>query len=350
MVGTVSSNNCVRRQRIVARIPERWWRILGGAVDFADPHRDLKSGANTFDDVHADDLRAQRAQPSLLTVWVVSGAHRFGRLAVATIRLANGTQYMGCAPGIGSQVLGCRSHRALTGVSIPASTRPAAAWALGGAELAHQHRPNSAGSDSATVESPDRDRIFSPARYLQAGVSPPTSRSNLFDIVRISASFALVDHRRGSAATTPGAGGSAERDATLSTYAINVNPNADPAQFTCASRSTALGLSITSSGNVVVAVIKTCWASYVAVRASNVQAQMIGLPDSIDHRLRHAVQFTTPTGRRRDRTVAYRGALALDHRLDLDRNADQPGGRLGETNDPGQDRRSVAYRSPRPDA
>jgi hypothetical protein len=82
---------------------------------------------------------------------------------------------------------------------------------------------------------------------------------NLFDIVHISASFALTDTTVD--VDTDGNGTRDLDDAPISTYAISVDPDADPVQ-TVTIAVGGVGVVI-SSGNVVIAVIAVVGGPYL---------------------------------------------------------------------------------------
>ena len=94
---------------------------LSGGVDFAisESYVDLQTGAGTFDNVKTRTFALGVAQPVVLAVEDITAAITSGNLAVATIKLADGTEYFGLkARDVAATITGVLSRRRSDSVKI----------------------------------------------------------------------------------------------------------------------------------------------------------------------------------------------------------------------------------------
>jgi hypothetical protein len=301
---------------------------ISGSVQFAMSVQrvDLKVGATLYDDVKLTTFALRINQPVSLTVDAISASITSGVLGVATLELADGTRYLGIrAQDLAATVLGVSGlDGALTGVSIKINK------ATGPATPAALNWRTSVDLDSTGAFAAGTVGIVDPGRALQPAQSLPIDFTaevvsfaavvdiDLFGIVHISASFAL--NTTTVNVDTDGNGVADITGATLRTYAISVDGQAATPQSVSIQVGGA-GVAITS-GEVVVAILEAAdGRAYIAVRADNVGANVIGLPDSIDLKLT-GIGFVFNSARTSVAGAPAPAALNWTTALDLDVDGD----------------------------
>jgi hypothetical protein len=301
---------------------------ISGSVQFAMSVQrvDLKVGATLYDDVKLTTFALRINQPVSLTVDAISASITSGVLGVATLELADGTRYLGIrAQDLAATVLGVSGlDGALTGVSIKINK------ATGPTTPAALNWRTSVDLDSTGAFAAGTVGIVDPGRALQPAQSLPIDFTaevvsfaavvdiDLFGIVHISASFAL--NTTTVNVDTDGNGVADITGATLRTYAISVDGQAATPQSVSIQVGGA-GVAITS-GEVVVAILEAAdGRAYIAVRADNVGANVIGLPDSIDLNLT-GIGFVFNSARTSVAGALAPAALNWTTALDLDVDGD----------------------------
>jgi hypothetical protein len=314
---------------------------LSGSVTFAITLRTVD--LDTEDNVQLTTFALGIEEPVTLGVEGPTGpieaSITAGELAIATITLTDGTEYFALkAKNLAATVTGVPGLTgALTDVTIlinkATGTGSPAPAALDWTTRVDLDPAGGFSSSTTGILDPGQDLVpprslpidFTGERLLFSAVV----EINLFDIITIKASFALsettVDVNTDTDLSTAEISG-----AKLTTYAVSIDPTADPEQYVRIEVG-GIGVEITS-GDVVIAVVEneTNGDSYFAVKAEDIQAEILGLPDSIRIYITGvSVEFNSASS-----TSGPLPALDWTKGIDYDLT---PGFQGPDTVDPGQD-------------
>jgi hypothetical protein len=271
-------------------------------VDIQDPLGDPKVG------VQLTTLAFGINSPLTLAVDSISASITAGGLAIATIKLADNTEYFGLrgenlaatitgVPGLEGALtdVTIKINKATDGTGMPTT-------ALNWQTSVDLDSDGAFDAGSVGIVDPGLDLV--PPRSLPIDFTTELVSFaaivdiDLFGIIQISASFAV--NATITDVDTDGDSGLDIDDADLTTYAVSVDPFADRVQSVTI-QVEGIGVRITA-GDVVIAVVEAAdGRAFFAVRADNIEAELIGLPDAI--RLDHGTRF-----RRRARVRRRRGS------------------------------------------
>jgi hypothetical protein len=251
-------------------------------VDIQDPLGDPKVG------VQLTTLAFGINSPLTLAVDSISASITAGGLAIATIKLADNTEYFGLrgenlaatitgVPGLEGALtdVTIKINKATDGTGMPTT-------ALNWQTSVDLDSDGAFDAGSVGIVDPGLDLV--PPRSLPIDFTTELVSFaaivdiDLFGIIHISASFAV--NATITDVDTDGDSGLDIDDADLTTYAVSVDPFADRVQSVTI-QVEGIGVRITA-GDVVIAVVEAAdGRAFFAVRADNIEAELIGLPDAI---------------------------------------------------------------------